>query len=114
VEKLLAVLDEPKIVDDAALRERVRGEHAVLLVVVGQQDHDRFAGVVHEFLVLGAECWVLREQPSTQHPAPSTSCCTGSVTINVLPIPGVLRAVIVPPCRSAILRQIASPIPVPS
>ena len=37
----------------------------------------------------------------------------GSRTVNVLPAPGVLRAVIVPPCCSAIIRAMASPRPVP-
>ena len=41
-------------------------------------------------------------------------CLAGKVTTNVAPSPGRLAAVIAPPCRSTILRQMASPMPVPS
>jgi hypothetical protein len=50
VEQFLAVLDEPKIVDDAALLERVRGEHAIFFVVVGEKDDDRFCVSGHVLL----------------------------------------------------------------
>ena len=46
--------------------------------------------------------------------ATSSACITGSRTSKTLPLPGVLWAVIVPPWRSTILRQMASPMPVPS
>lgn len=42
------------------------------------------------------------------------ACRMGKLIINVAPFPGWLWAVIVPPCLSTILRQIARPIPVPS
>ena len=38
----------------------------------------------------------------------------GRLTIKVAPFPGVLLAVILPPCRSTIFLQMASPIPIPS
>ena len=38
---------------------------------------------------------------------------TGTVKIKVDPFPGLLLAVIVPPCRSTIFLQMGSPIPVP-
>ena len=41
-------------------------------------------------------------------------CFTGRRTMNIEPFPGSLSALMVPPCRSTILRHMASPIPVPS
>ena len=46
-------------------------------------------------------------------PSPSQGLA-GKVTMNVDPLPGMLLAVILPPCRSTILRHMARPIPVPS
>ena len=53
-------------------------------------------------------------------PAPSPGagglcrCATGSVKTKVAPRPGLPDALIVPPWRSRILRQVASPMPVPA
>src|SRR5690606_29348313 len=46
--------------------------------------------------------------------AAAASCRAGRRTMKVLPRPGSLCAQICPPCRSAMRRQMASPMPVPS
>src|SRR5215213_4396447 len=97
IEQLLAVLDEVEDVQDAAFLQRVLDEKAVVGIVFRHQEDDR----------LGSWCC---------HAVPSivSLCRIGSTARNLVPSPGVLSAVIVPPCRSTILRQTASPIPVPS
>ena len=93
--QLLAVLDEMDAVGEPALVERLLDQQAVLGVVVGDQDGDR-----------------------GRAPSPgaggSCRCATGSVKTKVAPRPGLPDALIVPPWRSTILRQMASPMPVPS
>ena len=51
---------------------------------------------------------------SAKAPPSFAGCFVGSVTTKAAPCPGMLRAVMVPPWRSTTLRQMASPIPVPS
>src|SRR5262249_23611919 len=85
-----------QLVAQAALLERFPGQLAVVGVVVGHQDRDGLA------LLAGHS---LRA---------SVGGFSGKVTTKVDPCPGVLRAVIEPPWRSAIFLQMASPTPVPS
>src|SRR5215217_6316985 len=95
VEQLFAVLDEPQVVGEAALLKRLARHHAVVRVVVGNQDRDRPRAVAHQSL--SPVCWLI-----------------GKVTTKVEPRPGSLAAVTLPPCRSAMRRTTASPTPVPS
>jgi hypothetical protein len=47
IEELFAIFDETKIVHDAALHERVGGQHPVFFVIVGEKDDDRFCVCGH-------------------------------------------------------------------
>jgi hypothetical protein len=63
---------------------------------------------IHSPAIPGAQILFFDNPPTLPYtPRP------GSRTVNVLPAPGVLRAVIVPPCCSAIIRAMARPRPVP-
>src|SRR5512146_57921 len=98
VEQLLAVLDEPKLVRNVRVLQRLLGQHPVVLIIVADEDRDR-----NLMLVL--------HHHGTYSPA---ACVTGRVTMNVAPWPVVLVAAMLPPCRSTIFRQIARPMPEPS
>ena len=70
----------------------------IIFVVVGHHDRDRLAAAI------GSHAGFLS----------SSGWATGKVMINVEPSSSLLVAVIVPRCRSTILRAMASPMPVPS
>src|SRR5579862_8504395 len=92
--QLLAVLHKAEIIRGATLFPGFPDKAPVILVVIRHQDGNRLSRGIH---------WVI-----------SLIRLVGIVTVKVDPVPGMLRAVMLPPWCSAMRRQIARPIPVPS
>src|ERR1700733_13373187 len=92
--QLLAITHKTKIVGGATFIPGSPNKAPVLLVIIRHQDGEGLS--------------------PGNHSGFSLSRLVGMVTVKVEPVPGVLCAVIVPPWCSAIRRQIARPMPVPS
>jgi len=125
VEQVLAVDGELHLVGQRGVLQRIAGELAVLLVVVvGEQDRERPRRGV-KLRTWGSsdrvlsECsdWSVAGQPAGGRARgvslTASADCACRVTVEVEPCPRTLSAITVPPCRSAILRHRAGPIPVP-
>src|SRR4029434_10119386 len=95
IEQLFTVLNKVEIVGKTAFTQRVLGQQAIIGVVVRHQNDNGFGRWIHAAIAF-------------------FGCRTGKVIMKRAPSPGLLFAVIVPPCRSVMRRHTASPTPVPS
>src|SRR3990172_8013227 len=94
VHEIFPVLHEIDLVFHFGLFQRLLRHETVIFIIVSHQYRYGFVVIIHAFTPL--------------------CCLTGSWTTNTLPCPGLLLAMMLPPCRSTILWQTARPIPVPS